>query len=182
MADHGSGSRKSGRQVHGTTTGTGHPSRARPARGGLRSVLLSTRRLASSSAHKERGTAIGVCFPHQVSPLRETNTKTQSRPCGNMRNQMLKGCCGRQGFPLLVDTMRSPLPNSSARAFKNTSMPQANTVRSYPRRYGCKPRPRRSRARGKSPCPSQRPDQCAETAEDHRSHQFAQGRWGHAVA
>ena len=43
-------------------------------------MLPSTRRLASSSAHKERGTAIGICFPHQISPLRETNTKTQSRP------------------------------------------------------------------------------------------------------
>ena len=45
--------------------------------------------------------------------------------------------------------MRSPLPNNSARASKNTSVSQANTVRSYPRRSGYKLKPRRSRSSSK---------------------------------
>ena len=58
--DLGNGSHKSRRRVHGTIAGAGQPSRARPARGGLRSELPSTRRLASSSARREQGTAIGI--------------------------------------------------------------------------------------------------------------------------
>ena len=81
-----------------------------------RSAQRAAEHQAASQFLSSQRTGDGDC----LSIKRETNTKMQSRPCGNTRNLMHKDCCGRQGFPLRVDRMRSPLPNNSARAFKNT--------------------------------------------------------------
>ena len=56
----GNGSHKSRRKMNGTTAGAGHLSRARLERGGLRSELPNTRRLASSLTRREQGTVIGI--------------------------------------------------------------------------------------------------------------------------